>query len=208
MSERLAHVLWLGGSACSGKSSIAERVSNRFGHCVYDCDEAWFRHAEVASPTLQPVLHRLAGSDAEELWLRRTVARQVEDAIASYREIFPLILADIISMPEDTPVIVVGAALMPDLLTAAGIRLDRAMWLIPGQAFQRHQYEQRAWRHGILRNTSDPGRARENWMQRDAAFAREVARQAKDIGGRLVVVDDSKDLDAIEREVMDHYGIQ
>ena len=49
--------------------------------------------------------------------------------------------------------------------------------MIPTESFQRQHYSQREWRHDVLRKTSDPERAWENWMARDAYFGREVARQ-------------------------------
>lgn len=205
--DRLAHVIWLGGSPCSGKSTIADRISRRFGHRIYDCDKAWFRHGEMVSAELAPVLHRLARADAEEIWLRCPVEQQVRDAIASYRELFPLILADLAEMPSGTPLIAVGAALMPGLVAETGIPLDRALWMVPTEAFQRHHYGLREWRHDVVVRTSDPERAWENWMRRDAAFAREVARHVTIFSGRLIVVDGSRALDAVEREVLDHFNL-
>lgn len=101
MSERLAHVYWLGGSPCSGKSTIAGRIASRFGYRVFDCDEAWFRHGETVSPGAAPVLSRLARADAEEIWLRRPLEQQLSDTITSYAELLPLILADIEKMAPD-----------------------------------------------------------------------------------------------------------
>lgn len=207
MTERLAHIHWLGGSPCSGKSTVAGRIAARFGHRIFDCDEAWFRHGETASPTLQPVLYRLARASGDELWLERTVEQQVRDAIASYHELFSKILADLAAMPTKSPIIAVGAALLPELVVAAGIPVDQALWMIPTETFQRHHYGQRAWRHDVLRATTDPDRAWENWMRRDAAFAKEVARQVTQIGGRLVTVDGSLGVDEIEQEVRDHFRL-
>lgn len=207
MTERLAHVLWLGGSPCSGKSTIAGRISARFGHRIYDCDDAWFRHGETASPALQPVLYRLARATAEEVWLERAVEQQVREAIASYHELFPLIVADLFALPTESPIIAVGAALLPDLVSAAGIPLDRALWMIPTEPFQRHHYGLRDWRHDVLRATTDPEHAWENWMRRDATFAREVARQSEERGGQVILVDDARTIDEIEREVLGHFRL-
>lgn len=96
---------------------------------------------------------------------------------------------------------------MPRLVSQVGIPLDRAMWMIPTEAFQRHHYGKRAWRHDVLRNASDPEQAWENWMRRDTAFAREVARQAKSISGRLIEVDGTRNLDTIEIEVVRHFSL-
>lgn len=208
MNERLAHVLWLGGSPCSGKSTVAERICRKWDHKIYDCDDAWFRHGERVSPESHPVLYRLAHANARELWLDRPVQQQVDDAIASYRELFPLILADIQLMSMDTPIIAVGAALLPDVLAGIGVPRSRALWLVPSEAFQREHYGRREWRHAILDQTDDPERAWENWMLRDAAFAREVQRQAAGISGRVIVVDGAQGVDEVERDVAAHFGLR
>ena len=44
-------------------------------------------------------------------------------------------------------------------------------------------------------------------MLRDAAFAREVTRQVNEVGGRLIVVDGSRDIDAIEDAVLKYFGL-
>lgn len=159
------------------------------------------------NPSSAPVLYRLARADAEEIWLRRPIEQQVNETIASYRELFPLITADLVNLPTGRPIVAVGAALMPRFIADTGIPLDRALWMIPTEGFQRHHYGQREWRNNVVRRTSDPERAWENWMRRDAAFAREVARQAGSISGQLIVVDGSRDLDAIEREVLHHFSL-
>lgn len=207
MSQRLARVLWLGGSPCSGKSTVADRIAQRFGLRIYDCDEAWFRHGETAPDAAAPVLHWLARATAEEIWLQRTVDLQVADAITSYRELFPYIVSDLCDMPGDTGIVAVGAALLPEFVSRLGVPAKRSLWMVPTESFQRHHYGKREWRHTILRSTSDPDRAWENWMLRDAAFAGEVIRQARHIPGRLIVVDGSRDVDSIEREVVNHFGL-
>ena len=159
MNERPAHVLWLGGSPCSGKSTVADRISRRFGFQVYDCDEAWLRHGEAVAPTSHPTLYRLAHANADEIWLRRPVDQQAREAIASYRELFAFVLREVSEMPEATTIIAVGAGLLPELVVATGISLDRAVWLVPTEGVQRHHYAEREWRLSILKNTSDPGRA-------------------------------------------------
>jgi len=51
MSEtenRLSNVFWLGGSPCSGKSSISEILPQRFNLDVYHVDEAFAAHRAKA----------------------------------------------------------------------------------------------------------------------------------------------------------------
>lgn len=44
MDHRLARVLWIGGSPCSGRSTMADRLAAAFGLGVFRCDDAYERH--------------------------------------------------------------------------------------------------------------------------------------------------------------------
>lgn len=127
MSAGLAQVFWLGGSPSAGKSTVAGRIAHRFGYLIYDCDEAWERRGVTASVDEEPTLYRLASATPEQVWLRRPIAQQVRDAISSYGELFPLILDDLEDMTGDTPVIAVGAALMPLLVIGSVVPARRAL---------------------------------------------------------------------------------
>jgi 2-phosphoglycerate kinase len=200
------HVCWIGGSPCSGKSSIAANLAATHGMRVYDCDEAYERHRPLVTPRQQPVFHRLAHATCDDLWMR-PIDRQVEEEIALYREQFPLILADVASMPTSQPVIAEGAALLPELVDGLSVRRNRAIWIVPTEAFQRAHYAKRAWRHDVLATCADQDQAWHNWMERDAGFARRVAREAKQRGFRLLVVDGTRSLAENCRTVEAWFGL-
>ncbi len=178
MNDQLANILWLGGSPCFGKSTIADQLADRHGLRVYHCDDAYFHHLNPITPERQSLFFRLAHASCDQLWLR-PIARQISEAVELYREEFPLILADLIAMPAGCPVVAEGAALLPELLAGINIGPKRAVWVVPTEPFQRDQYASRAWRHDILERCTDQERAWQNWMARDAAFATLVARDAR-----------------------------
>lgn len=200
MGATLANVFWIGGSPCSGKSTLADRLAADIGGQVYRCDDAYLRHQELVTPERQPVFHRLSRAACDELWLR-PVARQVEEAADLYREEFPLILADMAALPGGRPLIAEGAALLPELLSGLGVPLHRAIWLVPTEPFQRQRYARREWRHEVLASCTDQERAWENWMARDAGFARVVAADAAARGLRVLTVDGSRSPDETFRLV-------
>jgi hypothetical protein len=206
LGERLAHVYWLGGSPCSGKSTAADILAARFGMIFYRCDDRYHDHIEIISPQEQPVFHRLAQAMPDEIWLR-PVEQQIAEEITLYEEEFPLILDDLFALPADRPVIAEGAALMPALLVPLGLRRERMAWMIPTETFQRIHYGRRVWRHDVLRECSDPTGAWENWMSRDAGFAREVARQAKDLGQCLLVTDGTHSIDDTAAGITAQFGL-
>jgi hypothetical protein len=200
-------VYWIGGSPYSGKSTIAEAIANSYGFASYNCDEAYYRHLESISPDQFPRLFRAGHASPEEVWILRSVDQQIEDELELYREEFPLILEDLAEMPPTPSVIAEGAALLPSMVANAGISGDRALWIVPTEAFQLEHYARRPWRHDVVKDCSDPEQAWENWMARDAGFARSVAAEANALGFEVITVDGSRSIAETVRLVEEHFGL-
>jgi 2-phosphoglycerate kinase len=181
-------IYWLGGSPCSGKSTIAELLSKRYNLTYFSCDAAFDRHLQASDPVQQPTLHRLRTMTSDEIWLE-PVAAQLAREIAIYCEEFPLLLADLAALPTDRPILAEGAALMPTLVMEQLHAARNATWVVPTAAFQRHHYAQRPWIADVLKACSDPDQAFTNWMARDSAFAEYVAATAKQHAVPLLWVD-------------------
>jgi hypothetical protein len=107
-----------------------------------------------------------------------------------YREEFPLITQDLAAL--GVPLVVEGAALLPELLAGLRIPVDRAVWIVPALEFQVAHYTLRTWAQELVHETADPDAAFRRWMQRDARFAAAVADQARALGYRVVVTDGSR----------------
>ncbi|MEV8437319.1 hypothetical protein AB0425_08100 [Actinosynnema sp. NPDC051121] len=179
-------ITWIGGSPCGGKSTIAGLLATALGGTVYSCDDRVGRHA---ASTPGGVLAELVSCPVG-VRLARPVERQVVDVLAGYREQFPLIVRDVRAISG--PVVVEGAALLPELVAGAGVPAARAVWLVPTPEFQVRHYERRTWARELLRDVPDPDRAFRRWMRRDARFAVVVAEQARALGYRVIVVDGSR----------------
>ncbi len=181
-------IYWLGGSPCSGKSTIAELLAKRYNLHYFNCDATFERHLQASDPAAQPTLHRLRTMNSDAIWLA-PVAEQVARVIAIYREEFPLLLADLAVLPIDRPILAEGAALMPELVMQTLAWTKRSAWVVPTPAFQQTQYAQRPWVADVLKDCRDPEQAFANWMARDAAFADYVATTARAQGLPLLLVD-------------------
>lgn len=192
LKRALAHVYWIGGSPCSGKSSIVEWLAAQHGLQTYRCDEAFWRHSQIVTPDKQPAFYRLTQLTWDEIWMR-PVDVQLRDEIAVYREEFDLIIRDLSDMPHDRPIVAEGAALMPEWARPLLSRPIQAVWMIPTETFQRRFYPQRgAWVQDILKQCRHPQQAFQNWMDRDAAFARQVRADAELHGLRVLIVDGTR----------------
>src|SRR5437762_2347371 len=170
IAHDLAHVYWIGGSPCAGKSSIADALVETYGCELYRCDKAYFEHATKVTPEQQPVFHRLIHLSSEDLWMR-PVAQQTTEEIALYHEEFPLIVENLLSRSRTKPIIAEGAALLPECVQPLLLHPQQAIWVVPTREFQMHHYRRREWAKDIVKACMDPEQAFLNWMQRDMEFA-------------------------------------
>jgi 2-phosphoglycerate kinase len=193
LQRELARVYWIGGSPCSGKSSIASTLAEMYGFTLYRTDDAYVRHEKMVTPQCQPIFYKLTHYTSEELWMR-PVEQQVVEEIALYREEFPLILEEILALPKSAPVLVEGAALLPECVVPLLSDVRKAIWLLPTAEFQQYHYERRAWAREVVRACTQPGQAFQNWMQRDIQFARFIHKDAQDCGMCVLEVDGTHSL--------------
>lgn len=175
---RRLDIYWLGGSPCSGKSTIAGLLAERHGLQLFRSDEYMDRHTRQADPTRQPVMARIAQMNWEQIWMR-PVVEQVADELDFYREEFDLLRAELEQTAGGAPILAEGTAWLPELLARAGVSPARTFFLVPSETFQVRHYSQRPWAHDILSECSQPQQAFRNWMERDSRFADAVEEQAR-----------------------------
>jgi 2-phosphoglycerate kinase len=198
----------MGGSPCSGKSSIAEVLAEKHGLHVYKCDDAFWEHAKRVDPVAHPTFYRLTRMTWDEIWMR-PVAVQIADEFACYREQFGMIVDDLLALPRSMPVIAEGAALLPDLICGLLPDRSRATWVIPTESFQREHYtlEKRPWVQDILQHCQNPTQAFANWMDRDVGFAKRIAQQAQALDLEVLTVDGKRTIEQNAGIVAQFFGL-
>jgi hypothetical protein len=197
-------VLWLGGSPCAGKSTVAALLAERHGLRLYSCDAHFDRHSAAADPATQPTLARLRAAPRAEQFLQLLRAL-VRDAVSACREEFPMVVADLVGLPPGSPILAEGMTLLPECV--AGLRPERAAWLVPSPAFQRAHYARREWATSLLEKLPDPERVFENWMLRDEVSARWVRVQARRFRLPVSVVDHGYSIAAVTSWVEARLGL-
>jgi len=184
----LKNVYWVGGSPCAGKSTICERLAEKYGLNYYCVDSHYEEHLARADAVRHPNVVRLRNITWNDVFLR-PVPDLLRDEIAFYHEVIELIVEDLLHLPVGRPVIAEGAALLPELVAPYLDDPHHGLWVVPTEAFQREHYSRRPWIHGILAETRDPAQAFENWMCRDARFAEYVRAGCAERGFEVIVVD-------------------
>lgn len=206
LPNMFAQAYILGGSPCSGKSTLTARLSRQFNLPYYKVDDHEREHSSRRRPDRHPVMCKYAKMSWNEIWLR-PVSYQVEEEFAYYRERFEMIVEDLDKYDLGKPIILEGAALLPELIAPHGANPQRTVFLAPTKEFQIHHYRQREWIHQILNECEDPRQAFENWMMRDHLFGQEVLRQAKARNYETILVDGRQSIAAHYEKIRTHFGL-
>ena len=201
-----APIYWIGGSSCGGKSSLARRLADEYGLALYSCDEHYEGHLGRIADRAPSAMLAVSRMKAEEIFYTRSVSEQLATYLDVLQEDFHHVRNDLAAF-GDGPVVVEGNQLLPWVMEPLLRPQDRAIWLIPTEDFQREHYATRGWIHGILRSTSNPEVAFNNWMTRDALFAERVRTEAQERGLEVMAVDGSRTLDEMYAEVLARLGL-
>ncbi|MCJ7700021.1 MAG: zeta toxin family protein [Anaerolineales bacterium] len=190
LNRLFSQAYFIGGSPCSGKSTIAEMISRQYQLEYYKVDEYEGEHMQRCHPDIHPVMHKYSKMDWNEIWMR-PVQVQVKEEFEFYRERFQMIRQDLNGRDPERCMIIEGAALLPELLSQYGADHSRVVFMVPTKDFQIHHYWKRGWIKTILKDCVNPRQAFENWMERDYGFGQVILRQAKNFGFNSILVDRS-----------------
>jgi len=138
----------------------------------------------------------------------RPVSFQVEEEFEYYRELFEMILEDLEKYDAEKPIVMEGAAYLPELLRGCYVNAQRVIFMVPTNAFQWEYYQQREWVAHILKECEKPKEAFSNWMARDQRFGQEILRQAEDSNFETILVDGSQSIDEIFERVQVYFGLK
>lgn len=183
LRNRLRHVYWIGGGSCSGKSTIARRLAERWDLLLYSTDDVMAEHSRRSTPEECPLLHRFLAMSMDERWVLRSPEIMLETFHWFQGEGFPLVVEDLLRIPADRRVLVEGFRILPGLIRPILLDSSHAVWLLPSPEFRRATMERRGGvKAGFLAQTSDPGRALKNLLARDGMFTERLAREVEGMG--------------------------
>lgn len=203
----LANNYVLGGSPCSGKSTIASRLSSHYNLQVYKVDDREQAHLDRIDPARHPTMHAYSKMDWNEIW-SRPVPVQVREELDFYREKSEMILEDLLEFDESRPLLLEGAAFLPELIHQWGIPNNRGLFLIPSKDFQVHHYQERPWISQILQSCDDSEGAFENWMERDHQFGLELLQQLQVYPYRSIIIDGGLNIEQVYKKIAVYFGLR
>lgn len=198
-------IFFIGGSPCSGKSTVAQILADRYSLPYFKVDDHLERYLQAAATQGKPCCQRATQLTPEQNWMREP-ALQCEEELRIYEEIFDLVLAGLAALGSQQPIITEGAAYLPMLMQRQGIAVDRYLSITPTKDFQVTHYRQREWVPYVLEGCSDKETAFRNWMERDALFALEVQRQCASAGYMSIVNDGAVSVEDMVELVAGEFG--
>lgn len=171
------NIFFIGGSPCSGKSSIAEVLSQKSNFYYFKVDDHLEKYTKLGAQKGYSICKKQLEMTAEQIWMRDPII-QCKEEIAFYREIFEFITNDLKQIQHEN-IITEGAAYLPELMGKIAISKNRYISITPSKEFQVSHYQKRQWVSRVLEGCSDKEQAFCNWMDRDALFANEVREQCR-----------------------------
>lgn len=187
----MREIYYIGGSPCSGKSTVAEMIVEKYGFQYFKVDDYLKDYIARGARAGKPLLSQYAEMTLDEIWLREPEVQNDEE-LKMYREMFEFVSADLHAVGGEKPVVTEGAAYLPALMDETGVGKSNYVCVVPTRAFQYEHYSQRPWVADYLEGCGDTELAFENWMLRDYLFADAVLRDAERLGYAALVVDGTR----------------
>ena len=181
----------IGGSPCSGKSTIASLLAKQYQLLHIKLDDLVEEMMSQASADSQPICLLRQDRNPEEM---------ADEEWRFYEEIFPYVKSYLIKN-QDRPLLVEGAGLLPHLVKELECPASSYLCLTPTADFQKKHYKQREWVPYVLEGTTNPEQAFKNWMQRDILFAQMVRKEAVLLGYPSLITDGSQSENQTAEEV-------
>ena len=194
-------VYYIGGSPCSGKSTVAGALAECYGLTYFKADNHLEEFTARGAAEGMPVCQRILRMTADETWMRPP-AVQCQEELDYYREIAPFVMEKLHRL-QASRIIAEGAAFLPSLMTDAAHYIA----IIPRREFQISRYSQRPWVPHVLRDCTDQEAAFDNWMERDALFAEAIRKQCAKSGFTCLVTDGSRSPAVRFEQVAAHFHL-
>ena len=201
------NIYYIGGSPCSGKSTIAEILSEKYDLYYFKVDDYLDKYMQLGVENGYEMCKKHSGLSWEQIWMRDPVL-QCEEEVQWYEEVFEFVQKDLEEVSCKNGIITEGAAYLPNLMKRIDVPCNRYISMIPEKEFQIFHYSKREFVPYILRECSDKRKAFENWMERDFLFAQDVKRQCEMAGYKSFVNCGEMPIEDMVKMVEEHFELK
>ncbi len=204
MKKQFAHVLWIGGATDTGKSTIAQTLAARHEMYVYHYDKTDAEHHIKLSKTV-PEIQTFNKASLDERWVIPEPKFLYERLLFSFHHRFPLVMEDLLRLPNDKPVIAEGFGFLPEHIHPLLSSDHQAIWLAPTELFKRDSMERRG-KPSFGKLTSNPEKAKANLFERDRLLVEYYRKQVRSYGYTLCEIDGSRSVEQVTDLVEAHFA--
>jgi hypothetical protein len=204
MDNSFTHILWIGGSTDSGKTTLARSLADRHGLQVYHYDQHDAQQIETLSRN-NPVYQNFLTSSLDQRWVDPTPEELAHRSQQSFRDRFPLVLKDLQTMPDHPMIIAEGFGFMPELIAPLLLHKRQACWIVPSDTFKLDSMKRRQ-KPSFFRQTRDPERAFDNLLARDRILTDQVVAQARALGLTVFISDGSRSIENMTDLLEGHFA--
>jgi hypothetical protein len=107
IKAKLEQVYWVSGTACSGKTTVARALAEKFELGLYNADEMYAQHMTMASPEYQPSMCRQF-PDLRS-WFCQPLDEYSKGLDTNLREALDMVIIDAICLSRERPLVVEGS---------------------------------------------------------------------------------------------------
>ena len=199
--QELGHVFWIGGTGCSGKSSIASLLGSEFALRVYHVDD------EVEHPKPEASL-RAQRKLEHELWhwlSKQPAQLSATELAAAITDDWQTIILEqtithLLTLPRDRSIIVEGLFLPASLLQIAA--RDHIAVLIASRAFRAKYF---AYRYAWFEEYANQVAMIDTVLDTLDAMDRRWTAQAQQFNVRLLNVQSPPDISAVSAQLATYF---
>ena len=202
----MMNIYYIGGSPCSGKSTVAELLSQKYDLYYFKVDDFLDKYTRMGAAKGYEICQKQDSMSAEQIWMREP-SLQCTEELKYYQEIFEFVLHDIKQI-QRKGIITEGAAYLPQLMKQINVPINRYISVTPTKEFQVFHYRKREWVPYVLEGCSDKEKAFSNWMERDSLFAEELRRQCHEEKYVSVLNDGKIGLEEMVSKIAAHLGLE
>jgi hypothetical protein len=207
LRAQLDNVLWIGGAACGGKTTLTDALATKHGLLAYHPEDHFQQHKELACEQDHPTM--LRAFLGWEWFFNRPMDEYASAIVDTDRELIEMVVLDAIKLSETTTVVVDAHMLAPGVAKQI-MAPAKVIFLFADQTTLREGFFAREDKQdvlGIINTLTDPAKTREHVLDVACEVSARKLDQVKASGLRYVIRDGTSTVEDTLGLVEEHFGL-
>jgi hypothetical protein len=208
LKAQLQNILWIGGGACGGKTTLADSLAKKYGLLPYHPEELLEDHKRVASAEEHPAL--FSRFHGWEWYFNRPIDEYIQATNAVGQEQFEMVVLDLVRLSAQWRVIIDGFLLDPLVLE----RLtgpDKVMFLFADEETIRKCFFDRQDKRDLvdlINSLRDPAGTREHVVRMVCEHSARKRAAAEASGFKVILRNRDTTLEDMVSVAETHFGLK